>query len=107
MMGGDVTVNSSSCGQIAALTRSGARKASEIVMLTLRNDYEGEPERIRNLHVEDQLDSRRQLDRQIRRPLALENAAGVGASQTERISKSCSIAHKTAGLEGSSRREWR
>ncbi len=57
----------------------------------------GEPERLSGLEIDDQLDLRDLLDRQIGRLLALEYSAGIKAGQTERVRKIGSITHQAAG----------
>ena len=49
-----------------------------------QRERHGEAERLGGLEVDDQLDFRGLLDRQIGRLLALENPAGVDADQTVR-----------------------
>ena len=47
-----------------------------------QREREGEAERLGGLEVDDQLDLRGLLDRQVGRLLALENAAGIDAGLT-------------------------
>jgi hypothetical protein len=47
-----------------------------------QRERHGEPERLGGPQVDDQLDFRELLDRQVRRPLALQNSAGVDAGRT-------------------------
>ena len=56
-----------------------------------------EAERLGGLEVDDQLDLRGLLDRQIGRLLALEYPAGVDADLTGRFRKAASVAHQAAG----------
>src|SRR5437660_453652 len=60
-------------------------------------DREREAKRLGGLHVDDQLDFRDLLDREVGRFLALEDPAGVGADNTKVARKTASIAHQTAG----------
>src|SRR4029077_791670 len=54
-------------------------------------------ERLSGLEIEDQLDFRRLLDRQIGRFLALEDAAGIDAGQTICVANAGSVSYQTAG----------
>src|SRR5262249_21982543 len=62
-----------------------------------QREWEGKTERLRGLHVDDQLDLRDLLDRQVRRPLAFEDAADVDSGLTIRIGNPGSVAHQAAG----------
>src|SRR6266511_3519587 len=57
-----------------------------------------EAERLGRLHVDDQLDFRGLLDRQVSRLLALEDAADIDAGLVIRIGKIGSVAHQAACL---------
>ena len=60
-------------------------------------DGEGDAERLGGLHVDDQLDPRGLLHRQVG-GLPLENAAGIGAAdQTVRVQGTDAVAHQTDG----------
>src|SRR5207248_10611614 len=56
-----------------------------------------EAERLGGLEVEEQLDFRGLLDRQIGRLIASENPAGIDADRTERVRKTGPITHQAAG----------
>ncbi len=55
------------------------------------------PERLRGLEVDDQLEPRRLLDRQISRLGAFEDLSGVNAGLAKDSGKARSIADQTAG----------
>src|SRR5262245_14571364 len=57
-------------------------------------DRDCETERLGGLHVDDEFDFRRLLHRQVRRVLALEDAAGVDATETIRVPDTASVAHQ-------------
>src|SRR5262245_45532164 len=54
--------------------------------------WHGEAERFGRLEVDEQLDFRGLLDRQVGRLLPLENPAGVDASQTVRVCQTAAVA---------------
>ena len=58
--------------------------------------WHGETERLRSLEVDDQLELRGLLYRQVGWLFALEDAAGVDASKTERVRITASVAHQAA-----------
>src|SRR5215831_15547686 len=60
-------------------------------------DRDCETERLGGLHVDDEFDFRRLLHRQVSRVLALEDAAGVDATETIRVPDTASVAHQTTG----------
>src|SRR5262245_66462215 len=60
-------------------------------------DRDCETERLGGLHVDDEFDFRRLLHRQVRRVLALEDAAGVDATETIRVPDTASVAHQATG----------
>src|SRR5713226_7517729 len=62
-----------------------------------QREREGDPERLGGLEVDDQLDLRGLLDRQVGRLFALENPADVDTGQTVRIRKTASVAHQASG----------
>src|SRR5262245_16162566 len=53
-------------------------------------------ERVGGLEIDDQLDFRRLLDRQVRRLVALENSPNVSADQTVKFRFAAAIAHQAA-----------
>src|SRR6516162_2168281 len=59
----------------------------------------GEAERLGRLHVNDQLEFGRLLDRQITGLFAFKNAAGMDPDQVESVRKIRSVAHETASLD--------
>src|SRR6516225_2940972 len=58
---------------------------------------DGQPERSRGLEIDDQLDFRRLLDRQVARLLALEDAADINPGLTIHVRKAAIIAHQAPG----------
>src|SRR6516225_9885149 len=60
-------------------------------------DRDCETERLGGLHVDDEFHFRRLLHRQVRRVLALEDAAGVDATETIRVPDTASVAHQATG----------
>src|SRR5262249_19456119 len=57
-----------------------------------QRERNGEPERPGSLEIDDQLDLRCLLHRQVGRLLALKDAAGIDADQSERVRKISSVA---------------
>src|SRR5262249_41505232 len=55
-----------------------------------------ESERLRGLQVDDELELRRLLHRQVTGLLALENARRVDAAEAKRVRKDRSVTHETA-----------
>ncbi len=68
------------------MTRSGSRALFDhLVSAAEQRDREGEAERLCGLHINDQLDFRGQLHREVGRLVPLENPAGVDADRTEQL----------------------
>src|SRR5262249_30536855 len=62
-----------------------------------QREWDGKAERLRSLKIDEKLDLRRLLDRQIGRFLALENPAGIGAHEAVGVRKAVAIADQAAG----------
>ena len=60
-------------------------------------ERDGRAERLGGLEVDDQLDFRGLLDRQVGRLFALENPAGIDANLTIRVRNAAAVAHQAAG----------
>src|SRR6516162_3096078 len=58
--------------------------------------WNGETERLCGLEVDDQLDFRGLNDRQLRRPFAFEDTAGVDADLAERFCKTAAVTHQAS-----------
>jgi len=80
--------------------RSNSKSFDHLVGAAEQRERHGEPERLGGPQVNDQLDFRELLDRQVRRPLALQNSAGVDAGRAVSVqtaSTDISVAHQAAG----------
>jgi hypothetical protein len=59
--------------------------------------WDAQPERLGGLHVDDQLDACELLDREVGRPLTLENPAGLEADEAVPFGEASTIGHHAAG----------
>src|SRR5690348_3003188 len=69
----------------------------QLVGAALQRHRNGEAERLRGLEVDDELDFRGLLNRQVGWLFALEDAAGVDADLAKQLRNIGSIAHQTTG----------
>src|SRR6516165_32663 len=95
-------------GQKAEIDQEVAFSSSRVGRRPVRNSFDhlvgaaeqrernGEPERPGGLEIDDQLDLRCLLHRQVGRLLALKDAAGIDADQSERVRKIGSVAHQAS-----------
>src|SRR5262245_49057980 len=63
-----------------------------------QRERERDAERLGGLHVDDQLDPRGLLHRQIGRLFALEDAADIAARNAMRVRKAGAVGHEAAGI---------
>src|SRR5215510_16532013 len=70
-----------------------------LVRASKQRRWHFEAKRLGRLEIDEQLNFRGLLDRQVRRFFALENAAGINADPTERFREAAAIAHQAAGRD--------
>src|SRR5262249_51659388 len=78
------------------LSSSGGISLDHLVDAANQRHRDAEGQRLGGLHVEDELDFGRLLDRQVSRLLALKNSPGIDAEWAVRIQNGASISHEAA-----------